>query len=316
MAVVTGRPLEVGATLNDGDILTEVNGRPVFTVASPFAFYRDIGPGDSGPDVIALQTTLAHRGYGVSADGVFGARTDQAVRAWYRDSGYNAPTRAPSLPDADAASERGDGTAAPAEVAYVPVSELQGINSLPISVVRGIAVGDPVGVEGTSDVMLGSPEKVVVVAADPTQMADIAEGDVATIAIDSTEVEARVSGLAPRSTEEEGSVGDGDNSSAEDAARATVSSFTVTPTTPLVDLAPGTPVRVLITRHIVSEEALLVPVIAVTDRGAQNNVILVRRSDGSFVEVGVTVLGALDGQAAVAPDEDGAVSVGDEVKVG
>jgi peptidoglycan hydrolase-like protein with peptidoglycan-binding domain len=316
VAVVTGHPLEAGATLHDGDQLTEVNGRPVFALTSKFRFYRDMGTGDSGPDVIALQATLAHRGYEVNVDGVFGDLTGQAVRAWYRDNGYAAPIRAVSSPGADAASPSGDGTGTPAGVAYVPVSAMLGVASLPTSVVRGITVGNPVGVDGTPDVVLGSMEKIVLVSTDPAQMTDIAEGDVATLAIGSTEVEARVSSLASASAQTEDPPVSGGQSPAGNPSQEPAASFIVTPTTPLVDLTPGAPVRVLITRQIVSQKSLLVPLISLTDRGGENKVVLVRRSGGSFVEVRVTVLGTLDGQAAVVPENDGALKAGDEVKVG
>lgn len=325
-AVVTGRPLEVGVTLNDGDVLTEVNGRPVFALFSPFALYRDMGTGDSGPDIVVLQTTLAHRGYDVEVDGDFGARTERAVRAMYRDSGYRVPTRAATSADDESESGGGDSgaeeplesnqTVAPASVAYVPMSEVQGLSSLPLSVIQGVPVGRLVGAEGAPDFVLGSLEKVVSVSTDPSQVADIVEGDTATLVIGSTEIEARVASVV-RDSSEAGAPSDGDGSpSAESPAQATASSFVLAPTSPLGELAAGTPVRVLIKQQIVSEESLLVPVIAITDRGGKNQVVLVRKSNGTFVEVRVNVLGALDGQVAVVPSEAGALKVGDEVKVG
>lgn len=314
LAVVTGRPLDAGASLNDGDVVTELNGRPVFAMASPFEFYRDLEVGSTGPDVAALQATLVRRGYNLNADGVFGSVTEKAVIALYQDGGYTAPTREAASPNVDPTPQAGDSTAQLTDVAYVPVSELLGLPTLPISVVRGIAVGTPVGKDGTPDVMLGSIDLVVSVSTEPSQIAEISDGDVATFFVDSTEYEGRVSSLV-RSAPEAGGSG-GAVSPSADGSSPTAASFIVTPTTPMVNVAPGTPVRVLIKRQIVSQESLLVPVIAITDRGETNKTVLVRRDDGSFSEVRITVLGVLEGQAAVIPDRDGALNVGDEVKVG
>ncbi|WP_156138730.1 peptidoglycan-binding domain-containing protein [Microbacterium mangrovi] len=317
-AVVTGRPLRVGTTLHDGDVMTEVNGRPVFAVASAFAFYRDMATGDSGPDVIALQKALASRGYGVEADGVFGARTERAVRAWYADAGY-APTAQAAPASADGPASGASGPAEEttrSDAVSVPLSEILSVPSLPISVVKGTAIGSAVGVKGTPDLVLGSTKKIVSVSADPAAMASVSKGDRVTLVIGSKEVDGRVTSLL-RVAPDSGSASDGDGTSpGKDSVPAPEASLVVTPTSPLRDVALGTSARVTIERQIVAKKSLLVPVVAVTDRGGVNKIVLVRRKDGSFVEVRVTVLGTLDGQAAVASTKSGTLEAGDEVRVG
>lgn len=135
LAVVTGRPLEVGATATSGHVLTEVNGRPLFGVRSPFSFYRDMGVGDRGPDVAALQTALAAHSYPVEADGRFGSETAAAVARWYRDGGYEAPTRTPTVVEPDDAEEddgaKDTGTTPPTTEGFVPVAEIQAMPRTP-----------------------------------------------------------------------------------------------------------------------------------------------------------------------------------------
>lgn len=90
--VVTAQTVKRGDTVESGTLLGEVSGRPVIALVTPFRLYRDLYPGDSGPDVKALQDALSDLGYytGVS-DGAYGAGTAAAVRAMYERDGYAPP---------------------------------------------------------------------------------------------------------------------------------------------------------------------------------------------------------------------------------
>ncbi|MGO2746525.1 peptidoglycan-binding domain-containing protein [Microbacterium sp.] len=313
--------MDSGETVDAGAVITEVNGRPVFAVASSFEFYRDVSVGDTGPDVKALQNALAARGYNVSVDGEFGAVTEQAVRAWYKDSGYVVPTRPaaapddPGQPDDKAIGPIPDQEVTSAVAVVVPRSEILGLTSLPISVIEGIAVGDRTGEDGGSDMIVGTPEKIVSVVAEPSQLSSVEVGGEVTIVIGGAEVVGRVDSIAAPAANDatKGDQADG-NQTEPSSSLGTMT--VVSQDVPSIDAALGTTARVLITKAIVPSESLLVPVIAVTDRGGENTIVMVRRDDGVFVEVPVVVLGTLDGQAAIEPVESGAVSVGDELKVG
>ncbi|MCK8475645.1 peptidoglycan-binding domain-containing protein [Microbacterium aurugineum] len=322
LSVVTGHPLEAGAAVSSGQVLTEVNGRPLFGAHSSFAFYRDMGVGDRGPDVEALQGALAARSYPVTRDGRFGRETAAAVKRWYEDSGYVAPTRSGdtvkqtgSMTD-DAQAE--DGTQVAVPEVYVPVVELVALPGTSAQVVRGVQIGQRLGAEGQPDFILGSADLVVTITTPVSEMGDIVEGDAATISIDGEimdgtvgEIRATGSGGADDAAAPDTSGGEGDAGRSAAAAEVT---FTVIPKEAL----PGSigRARVGVITEIVAEEALIVPVLAVSDRGAEKNILTKRADDGSLVEVPVSVLGVLQGEVAVEPVREGGLDVGDQVRVG
>ena len=53
--------LEVAAGAHDpnGEQLAELDGEPLFALAGPVPAWRDLTPGESGPDVTELQNALA-----------------------------------------------------------------------------------------------------------------------------------------------------------------------------------------------------------------------------------------------------------------
>ena len=323
-AVVTSKPLEVGTTLNGGDVVTEINGRPVFVLASPFALYRDLARGDKGPDVLSLQKTLVARGYQLAADGTFGAATESAVRDLYRQGGYSLPVRAASSAsggDVNTAKEGDSSTPDAAEAStatpYVPVSEMLGLASLPTTVISGMAVGHRVGVDGASDAVLGSAEKVVSVATDAAGLSEITEGTVVSVSINDQTINGRVTSVTPpSSTSGTPTAGGTQAPGSSDAASSVSASFVVTTDESIAGQTAGVPARVTVSRPVATQVSLLLPSISVTDRGGDNQVVLVSQPDGSFKEVAVTVLDSVDGQAAVLPDQDGQLRAGDEVRVG
>jgi peptidoglycan hydrolase-like protein with peptidoglycan-binding domain len=91
--IVTRIFLPPGAAVHPGQPIIEVAGRPVFVFQGTYPAYRDLSPGESGPDVAQLQSNLQVLGYSTGADasGVFGAGTSAAVAAFYRNMGYSPP---------------------------------------------------------------------------------------------------------------------------------------------------------------------------------------------------------------------------------
>jgi hypothetical protein len=81
-AVVTAVFASVGDAIDNGAPLLAVNGSPVLVIESPFPFFRDLGPGASGPDVQRLQLALRSQGYPVEAAerGTYGRSTAQGVQ--------------------------------------------------------------------------------------------------------------------------------------------------------------------------------------------------------------------------------------------
>ena len=94
--IVTRLPVGVGADVHVGTVVAEVAARPVVVVTLAYPLYREIGPGATGDDVAAVQELLRSLQYSTSADptGTFGRGTEGALRRFYEDRGYSAPTTA------------------------------------------------------------------------------------------------------------------------------------------------------------------------------------------------------------------------------
>ncbi|CAL9665686.1 hypothetical protein SUDANB15_07187 [Streptomyces sp. enrichment culture] len=96
-----------GAEVKEGDVLTQVSGRPVLVLRGTVPMYRTLGPGASGDDAEQLQRALARLGFNPgSADGTYGQSDAAAVSRWYAGKDYRAtePTVAdkqqPGTPEA------------------------------------------------------------------------------------------------------------------------------------------------------------------------------------------------------------------------
>jgi peptidoglycan hydrolase-like protein with peptidoglycan-binding domain len=88
--------LEVAAgdTITNGKQLAEIDGEPMFALTGPVPAWRDLTPGETGPDVTELQKALAALGYYDDGDtpGYFGAATEDAVAQYYEHLGYTPPS--------------------------------------------------------------------------------------------------------------------------------------------------------------------------------------------------------------------------------
>ncbi|BDZ50488.1 hypothetical protein GCM10025867_27290 [Frondihabitans sucicola] len=174
-AVVTRVTAAAGATISAGSVLTEINGRPVFALPGGFRFYRSLGMGDTGPDVRQLQQGLAAAGAPVTADGIFGATTESAVKALYVKAGYAPPPEQ----NADAAADADTSTDAstpddsprpdPAPTTILPKGELAALGTLPAYAASTPPVGTLVTSETTIGLQRGTPR---VVAEVPTLSAE------------------------------------------------------------------------------------------------------------------------------------------------
>ena len=87
--VVTGRVPEIDAEVNEGDVIIEVSGRPVFVLGSDLPTFREFKPGLEGDDVLQLETSLERLGFlTVEPDRLYGAATEDAILALYEAAGY------------------------------------------------------------------------------------------------------------------------------------------------------------------------------------------------------------------------------------
>jgi hypothetical protein len=82
---VVSRPPRRDAQLRDGSVAMTVSGRPVFVLQGQTPMNRDLGPGDSGTDVLQLERALARLGHSPGAvDGRYDGATGAAVAELYR----------------------------------------------------------------------------------------------------------------------------------------------------------------------------------------------------------------------------------------
>lgn len=91
-----------GSTVGQGSVLLEVAGQPFFVLQGTVPAYRNLEPGETGPDVAELQDDLQSLGYSIGADasGSFGAGTAAGVDAFYKGIGYT-PQQVTGGPKAD-----------------------------------------------------------------------------------------------------------------------------------------------------------------------------------------------------------------------
>jgi peptidoglycan hydrolase-like protein with peptidoglycan-binding domain len=91
--VITKMTMSAGSVIRPGDVLIQVSGRPLIALPGTTPAYRDLKPGESGPDILELQSALASLGYADNDQpGFFGAGTKAAVAALYQHLGYSPAT--------------------------------------------------------------------------------------------------------------------------------------------------------------------------------------------------------------------------------
>lgn len=94
---VTALSLVVGAPIGQGDVAFEVDGLPVVAYVADAPLYRDITDGLRGDDVATAQQLLVDLGYLDAADGIAGAATRAAIRAFNADHGRGTDVTALSV---------------------------------------------------------------------------------------------------------------------------------------------------------------------------------------------------------------------------
>ncbi|MCG2803805.1 MAG: peptidoglycan-binding protein [Cellulomonas sp.] len=305
-SVVTAQLTAPGSILEAGAPVVAVNGRPVLALPGQFRAYRDLRPGDTGPDVSQLQQGLRATGLAIPAreDGTFGTATAAAVRRLYRGHGFSAPTETTTSATSTTGAPSGgpptdaDATPATAPTLVVPAAELLFVTQLPAVVVGLPAVGALVDAATTVTV---------------ASTALVAHAEVAT------------SLLTSLSTDTRGTLSDSSGASVAvqvaaltpgDTTTGAPGSLELTASDGLPQAWVGQPVLATLNLTVVASDALLVPSRAVGVDGAGQAQVTVEQPDGSFRLVPVTELGTLAGQSAITVDDPDALQVGDRVQVG
>jgi peptidoglycan hydrolase-like protein with peptidoglycan-binding domain len=309
LPVITRTPVAVGDRVAAGDVLIEITGRPVLLLPGRLPAYRDLVDGDTGPDVLQLETALAALGYDPGeVDDEYTAATGAAVAALYEARGYRPPTAtAPPPPDqpsagqssadapAGAGSSSGAGTAA-AEVTPLPMSEVAYVPTLPRRMDR--LPGHVGGTLSSQPALLSGTTPIVTVGLTTADVGDLHAGMRAVVDL-------------PRGGHVTGRLG---------SVHRTATGGTTTIRLPV--LAPhaqaslkNANVRVTVPLRASSGKVLVVPVAALsTDAGGIVHVVRVD-SDGTSHPVQVRLGLAADGFAQVRP-QGGRLEAGDRVEVG
>lgn len=95
--IITRLPLEAGDPIEEGDVVAEVAGRPIFALQGELPVFRNLIPTLKGPDVLQLEQALARLGYDPGdVDDTYTSSTVAAVATFYRDRGYTPPAESES----------------------------------------------------------------------------------------------------------------------------------------------------------------------------------------------------------------------------
>ncbi len=309
--VVTKLPVAVGDSVANGMLIAEVSGRPLLALTGAFPAYRDIGEGDTGPDVAQLQGALKPK-YKTPLTGEFDARTAADVRKLYQSARYD-PVLVKGEPPPGS-------TDPPPDKVKVPASEVAFIPELPASVgVLNAKVGDDANtvlltlasgawqvvakLDAGMDQLLGGlpPDARLTLGAGPGQGKPAKLGTVRPTASAPSGGEARTA--PPTSTSNAAPPANPPNATASEAV------FTVDGEVPGV--ASGQAQEIVVERKRSPAGTLIVPASALSTRpdGAVE-VTVVAGPVRTVVPVEVTM--SFQGQAAVR----GKLAAGDEVLVG
>lgn len=306
-SVVTKAPIALAGPIDPGAVVLEVDGRPIFALPGGFAFYRDLSPGMSGPDVKQLQDGLRSAGIDVGVDGSFGGGTERAVRQLYSRSGYSVPRAAAPVTD-DRVSLPGIPLTTDAEGPLViPRQEFLVVDTLPAFLGSILSVGTPITADTTVSVEEGA---IVAIAQTATSAGTQLEPGTSVVL---TREGAAARGKV-RSIERDTSASDHD-----ETKKAAVGDVSVT-----IEAEDGSSFDVAWVHAemlaefriaVAEENALIVPSRSVNGSADGTGRVLKQLKDGSFREVRVRESGALDGRSAVIPLTEGELAVGDLVKV-
>ena len=348
-SIVTSVSVTKGQPVSVGSVVATVNGQPVFATQSAFPFYRDMGVGDHGVDVRALQESLVAVGLLGSADGQFGSATATAVQELFTRAGFDVPLRAaapvstsdptPSVaggavsdggtvPDGGAVPDSGAKTAvAPAPVVYFPIASGLTVPALPAVVTSAPAVGTEVSSGATFGF---AAQSLAVFATLPTSLPEGLEPGTTVVVsgagLDNVAATAHgtITSTDTSLQQDPSDTGDADSGAGDTAAQpfGGTDGATSAQTEVRFDLdgdailkpeQAGQSVTVTVTVRQIAEDALIVPVTAVDEADSTHGHVLVVTSGSATERVTVTIVGVVDGRVALKPGET--LKVGDQVRV-
>ena len=315
-----------GHSITNGKQLAEIDGQPLLALVGTVPAWRDLTPGESGPDVAELQKALAKLGYYDDGDtpGHFGSATGYAVDLYYEHLGYPPPSSGgvpaadvvflPSLPATVVAVNGATG-----EQAGQPFLELAARGSLALTgelppayagqVKSGLQVtiyDEVTGLHAAGTVAdLGTATTVA-----PTgSVVDIGGGS-------GSAGSAGSSGSAGSGSTGSSSSGSSSSSGGSGSSGATVFiPLTVRPSKPLAAALNGENVLVTVETGQTEGPVLTVPAAAIVSTASGTSYVTVAGLAGKLTEVRVTPGLSENGYVQVNPLTSGSLAVGDHVVV-
>ena len=330
-----------GQTISNGEQLAGIDGEPLFALAGHVPAWRDITPGESGPDVAELQRALASLGYYTDGDapGFFGAATQDAVSEYYEHLGYTPPAAGgvpltdviflPSLP-AKVIAVNGARGQQPGQ----PFLELAARGSLALTgelppayaaqVKPGLKVkifDEVTGVHAAGTIAdVGTATTITPVGAIVNVGSGSASvGSAGTAGAGSTGPGSAGAGSTGSGTAggagTAGTAGAGNSGSAASPGATPFIPLTVSPSKPLPAALDGENVLVTVETGRTEGPVLTVPVAAVVTTGSGTSYVTVAGADGKQTQVPVTPGISQNGYVQVTPVKAGKLAAGDSVVV-
>ncbi len=310
----------VGHTITNGEQLAEIDGEPLFVLTGTVPAWRDLTPGESGPDVTELQKALASLGYYDDGDtpGYFGSATEYAVSLYYEHLGYTPPSSGgvpaadvvflPSLPATVVAVNGATG-----EQPGQPFLELAARGSLALTGELPPAYAGQV----KSGLKVTIYDEVTGIRATGT-VADL--GTATTVTPTGTVVDVGGGSGSAGSSESAGSGSTGSssssNSSSSGSSGATVFiPLTVHPSKPLASALNGENVLVTVETGQTEGPVLTVPVAAIVTTASGTSYVTVVGAHGQQANVPVTPGISENGYVQVTPVTPGKLAAGEHVVV-
>jgi peptidoglycan hydrolase-like protein with peptidoglycan-binding domain len=304
-----------GDTIRNGEQLAELDGQPLFALTGTVPAWRDLTPGESGPDVAELQNALAALGYydGGDTAGYFGPATQDAVAAYYEHLGYTAPSSGgvpaadvmflPSLP-ATVVGVNGAAGEQPGQ----PFLELAARGSLALTGELPPAYAGQV----KSGLKVSIYDEVTGIHATGT----VAGLGTATVNVPAGTVVDIGSGASPAGSSSSASSSSSSSSSSSGSSGATTFiPLAVHPSAPLASALNGENVLVTVVTGQTEGPVLTVPVAAIVTSASGTSYVTVVGAHGTQTSVPVTPGISENGYVQVTPARSGALAAGGRVVV-
>jgi peptidoglycan hydrolase-like protein with peptidoglycan-binding domain len=314
-----------GQTISNGEKLAEIDGEPLVALTGRVPAWRDITPGETGPDVAELQKALASLGYYTGGDtpGLFGTATQDAVDLYYEHLGYT-PSATGGVPMTDVLFL----PSLPAKVIAVngakgqqpgqPFLELAARGSLALTgelppayagqVKTGLKVkifDEVTGIHAAGTVAdVGTPTTITPVGA----IVNVGGGAASASAAESAGSGSAGSGAT-------GTSGSGNSGSATNPGGTPFIPLAVNPSKPLPAALNGENVLVTVATGRTEGPVLTVPVAAIVTTGSGTSYVTVAGPDGKQTQVPVTPGISENGYVQVTPAAGHKLTAGDSVVV-